>query len=313
MANELISVPVSTNDSYWQVEGQFDGNGFFFIGYYGGGLNGPENSAIRFLNVAVAQGTTVNYAALVIVVSGVAPADDQNVKYSIHGIDENNTPDFSGGNPNPFSRDKTTASLTGQWSDTSPGSNIAIDVTDMVNEILARPGWSSGNAMGFLLEDNGTATDQTREVSGTGVNCYLAIRVSAEPDFTPEPTTVAAPALPVANDFGIKISRPGKSVFVCPEEDLYFTTRRKTVKILLEDIYISTGAGDITIPHGLGYIPFVTVFGFEVGAETWIRLPVPTYFQDRMTFSINSTNLILHSAVQGEKFYYRILVDKLTD
>jgi len=268
MANEVTFSPGSTNDSYYQVEGQFDDNGTWYVGYWGGGFNGPENGALRFLNVAVTG--SVNFAALMIYASTVNPSNNQAVKYKIRGIDQDNTADFSGGETNPFSRTFTDAQVTGEWGDTNSGSWIEINVTSIVNEILARGGWSSGNAMGFIMEDNGTATDQTREVGGAGSVCYLAIRVSENPDFTPDPQTVTAPTLPAAQNWGIKVSEPGVSVFDATEEQLFYTTRKKSMKVVLEGNTDCSAGVLKQVAHGLDYSP--TVMGFAKGNTYRFRL-----------------------------------------
>jgi len=302
MANELIFVP---GEGAYEAEGSTIGYTGMWIGYY----TTPLNGAVRILNIN--QTGSVNFAMLMIYASAVDPSNNQAVKAKIRGLDYDNygyLPDN-----NPFSgKDYTSAYVNKEWSSTVAGSWIDIECTSIVNEIMGRGGWSSGNAMAFIAEDNGTATDKDRYVWCD--DAYLIIRKSAVPDFTPDPTTISAPSLPDTEDWGIKISKPGSSVLDCPENDLFFTTRRKTVKVLTEDIYTSTGEeGDwITISHNLGYVPFVSVFGLEIGSSNWKKLPLVTYFTDRMTYYLDDTNLYLHSAQAGEKFYYRIFVDRLT-
>ena len=307
MANENIYNP---GELAYELEGGSTAYNAMWMGYDKDIYDTPANGACRFLNIA--ETGSVVYAGLVFQVSNADAAHDQDIKVKVRGLDYNDFGELNSGN-NPFSgKAYTTAYKDQDWGDTHIASYPELDVTNIVNEILGRGGWSSGNAMAFIIEDRGTASDIDRWIiANSTANAYLAIRKSAAPNFKPTPTTISAPSLPAAEHWGIKISKPGSSVLSAPEADLYFTTRRKTVKVLAEDIYISSGAGDTTIAHNLGYIPFVTVFGKRVGGS-WQRLPIATYFTDRMTFFIDDTNLYLHSAASGEKFYYRIFVDRLT-
>lgn len=72
------------------------------------------------------------------------------------GIDEDNTGDFSG---YPFGRDQTTASTSQSQSLGSTPFTFEVNVKSQVEEIIARAGWSSGNAMAFLVLDNGSPSD----------------------------------------------------------------------------------------------------------------------------------------------------------
>ena len=303
MANEYTYSP---GEYAREFEGFFVGYSFFEVGYEKTYDDCPINGAFRFLDVT--QSGTISAASLMFQAYAVYPDHNQSVKARIRGLDYGDYGVLNDNNP--FSgKNYTTASVNKSWGDTHTGSWIEVNVKSIIDEIFARGDWSSGNNIALIVEDNGTDSDTDRSI--VSANAYLMIRKTAVPDFTPTPTIVSAPSLPDPEDWGIKISKPGSSVLSAPEADLYFTTRRKTVKVLAEDIYTSSGAGDTTIAHNLGYVPFVNVFGKEIGGN-WRRLPIAAYFSDRITYYINDTNLVLHSAQSGEKFYYRIFVDRVT-
>lgn len=132
---------------------------------------GVEKGAVRFINVAVAKNTTVYSATLNLYINNRIGTGQ--VKSIIYGIDEDNTGAMNSGTAG-TARAKTTAS-TGSNTTLSAGNGWSISVTGQVNEILARTGWVSGNAMGFIIDDNSTTVgnaynDNSTSVSRTHLN-----------------------------------------------------------------------------------------------------------------------------------------------
>ncbi len=261
--------------------------------------------ALRF-QVTLAQGTTVSLARLYMYVQfrGVG----SNLKVIAHGFDEDNTADLSS---NPFGRSQTSASNTIDSAIVSVGSYQEMEVTTIVNEILARGGWSSGNSMGFAIENNGSADNIYLE-DDNGIS-YLMIRAEAEPNFTPTPKSVSPSPIPPSRNVGMKMSYPGKNVLIASESELYFISRKKKqFKVFKEGRFVSSGAGDFSIPHALGYIPFTSVYcKSSIFGNFWVKLPLswdansPNYYMDKY-------NIYFHSTTSGEEFYYRVFLDKLS-
>lgn len=301
MANELISL---VNDA------RLDSGGFAArscaVGHWAGD---PTNGAIRFENLQIAKNQSIDSAYLIYKYSSVGSTSG-NWKFILYGIDEDNTNNFD---EYPFGRSRTTSSNTYNEGPPTSGGTKTMDVKSILQEITTRDNWSFGNYVGFILDDAGSSTDVYAFLNNS--LSYLVYRLSAEPNFKPTPISIAAPSLPAAQDIGIKISQPGVSVLEATDNQLYFTTRRKQVKIFAEDVYTSTGAGNTVIAHNLGYIPMVTVYGKEYtesGDTNWRRLPDNQLFDDHQWYIVDDTNLFLHSAQAGEKFYYRILLDRIS-
>lgn len=113
---------------------------------------GVYYGAIRFGDVTVANGTSVYKATMNFKVDSRDGGGE--VKASVWGIDEDNTGNFNSGTA-ATARSKTTA--TDNYAATlSAGNSWGMDVKDQVNEIFARAGWASGNALGIMFWDNGT-------------------------------------------------------------------------------------------------------------------------------------------------------------
>ena len=120
-----------------------------------------QRVGVRFLNVTIANGATINSASLTFTVDAVQSGD---ITVTIYGEDQDNAGTFTTTDSN-MNRTFTTASAS--W--TLGGSGAAIDtqietsdISTIVKEIVDRAGWVSGNAMVFIM-DSPSSTNK-REV-----------------------------------------------------------------------------------------------------------------------------------------------------
>ena len=117
-----------------------------------------EYNGIRFQNVAIEQGASITNAYIQFT------ADDNNqsasASYTIYGEDVDNAANFTTANNNLSSRTYTSASVA--WNNI-PAWNTAgqsgdaqktPDISSIVQEIVDRGGWSSGNPMAFFVNGN---------------------------------------------------------------------------------------------------------------------------------------------------------------
>lgn len=298
MANETI---VGVNGSYIQFPG-FDTSGFCAVGKH------PDNSggydgALRFTNIQIPKNATIDYAVLEYKYSSVGGTSG-SWKFRVNGIDEDNTASFG----YPFGRPQTTAQINVDEGPPTSGQGKKFDVKNILSEITSRSGWSSGNAVGFLFFDNSSSNNVYAYANQS--TTYLAYRVSPEPNFKPTPTTISAPSLPTAADVGMKFSQPGVSVFDATDDECFLTTRKRTVMLFDEDIHTSTAANVTTIPHLLGYIPFVTVYAQEVSGD-WRKIPRGNMAGSVPFYYVDDDYLYLSASATGQKFYYRIFIDRI--
>jgi hypothetical protein len=116
------------------------------------------NSGIRFINVTVPQGATINSATITNyaqVVTGTCLA-------LWYAWDTDNAGRFSFGGDLPSNVTKTTAFTAF----TASNGDIAHDITSVVQEIVDRAGWASGNAINLIAFDNGSALNEGTEWDG---------------------------------------------------------------------------------------------------------------------------------------------------
>ncbi len=299
MANERMFLAGSEPDNYYNTGFHIDG--YYWVGKSGG--NGKDG-AVRFPGVL--GGGNCNEAQLFLHVDD-ASNNGGSMDLDIYGMDEDNTGLFTG---NPMGRTKTSTRI--DWFLNRPGENsfTNINVTGIVNEIRNRGGWSSGNAMGFMIFESGNTNDDiwfsggSQDVPPSVTSC-LVIRESANPNFFPTPTIVSAPTIPGGQQYGIRVSKIGVDVKSAQRGNLIYTSDENVLKIEFqgEEDFLGSGVQSASFAHNLGYKPFA--MGFFLTGNNIEKLP------GSGTFIITDT--IIESVIPGGagfKLIYYIFLDQ---
>lgn len=113
------------------------------------------DGAFRFTNVTIPKNQSI-YSASINTRITAHGSNHSDTLFKVWGIDEDNTGSFSSA---PMGRSKTTATYSQSASYTSTPYSTGINVQTCLEEIIARGGWSSGNAMGFLTNNNSSPND----------------------------------------------------------------------------------------------------------------------------------------------------------
>ncbi len=110
---------------------------------------------VRFTNISIPQGKTIVSARLTFTRES-SGATTNAASVTVFGEDRNNAATFVNGSSEPFDRTRTTASVG--WSIASGGAagatRVSPELKSIVQEIVNRAGWASGNAMVFLLRND---------------------------------------------------------------------------------------------------------------------------------------------------------------
>ena len=229
MSTFTAEITTQHNDGYrWPGDGSWTDDDLY-LGHTDPA--GSLNMAVRFPNVTIGGGATISSAKLSFK-TWFEHTNDIHAK--IYGIDQDNTAEFpDSGNPadNPTQRTKTTASVDWDRTDTIPSETYidTADITSIVQEIVDRGSWSSGNAMGFILDNDGFATGQSvlfydyERWSGSYASgkyavltiTYTGSSPSLSPSLSPSITPSASPSLSPS----ISSSRsPSASISPSPSE-----------------------------------------------------------------------------------------------
>lgn len=158
------------------------------------GSNDEWSIGARFANVTVAQGATISSATYSMkAVSSYSSGGTIAYLVSAQAADNAGTFVASGGNLNTTSRPRSTA-VSSTWNQNSvtAGTRYSIDVTSVIQEIVNRAGWASGNAIVMLVDtDASTTQGEWQDYYGwddttdrTNNPPQLSITTGAAPTFT---------------------------------------------------------------------------------------------------------------------------------
>lgn len=173
-------VPGSTNaNENLAIEWQGGGGGND-VGYWGlgnsSGFFDVVYGAWRFRNIDLDKDDTVYSATLQMYVNFQESSGE--IRSNVWGIDEDNTGVFNSGTV-ATARAKTTAATTHNFT-ASQGSFAGANVKYQVEEIVARSGWSNGNAMGFMAWNDGSADGKWIGEDSSDGQTYLEIIKSSD-------------------------------------------------------------------------------------------------------------------------------------
>jgi len=244
------------------------------------------DAAFRFTNVTIGGNSTITDARITLRTDGLSPeTGDVALKIDIYGIDEDNTADLSS---DPMGRTKTTAKKNWDFTVSYLG-NInytTVDLTIIVQEIIDRAGWSSGNAMGFtFLDDTSAGAGSFYSKDGNSTKCALleitytpgsspspSLSPSISPSFSPSLSPSISPSVSISpsrsasvspspsSAYVMKISKPGKDISSTSMDDFYLHSSYPLLKIHSYGTFTTLNDGTLTVTHNLGYKPFVLVF-----------------------------------------------------
>lgn len=133
------------------------------------GSRGNQTVGLRFTNLAIPQGATINRAYVQFTVD---ETNTGTTNLLIRGHDTNNASAFTSASNNVSGRTKTSASVTWNpsgWTTVgqSGSSQRTPEIKSIVQEIVNRSGWTSGNNMVLILTGTGERTAEAYEGSSS--------------------------------------------------------------------------------------------------------------------------------------------------
>ncbi len=135
--------------------------------------NSNQYIGLRFTSVTIPSGSTITAATLDLDIQS-ASYDDPDT--TIYGDDTDNASTFTTASNNISGRTATTASVTWTASNIGAGVKPTPDIATVIQEIIDRAGWSSGNALALIIKGNGTTSFlRTRAYDGTGSPAKLNV------------------------------------------------------------------------------------------------------------------------------------------
>lgn len=322
MANEAQILHSGESADMWgELLTSYSLAGLFTIGNNydeGSSSNRSYRGAIRFRNIPY-EGS-INYAGLILWTSFNGKDEtprDGGWNFKIWGIDEDNTGSFSS---NPIFTRPTTDAYSESNNDNEPdtGTWKEINVTSAVNEVMSRSGFHAGNALGLVVDNNGSGKNKYA-ADYLDRKTFLVIRKNAEPNFKPSPQSSAVQTFLPAKNYGVKIAKPGYNVFTATSDQLHYTSDLPSLRIFKQGVTNVVSGVWKSVYHGLGHKPCAVAYVKSTGGAG--RFKIPRYFpsiqQDPYADNINASvsadaNYIYILANANAEVYYYIFLDELT-
>ena len=148
---------------------------------------------IRFRNVPVPQGAIITRAYLTFTAD---ETDSGNTDLVIQGQAADDAPGFTTANSNISSRARTTQQVA--WDDIPAWNTTGVqhdspDISAVVQEIVGRAGWVSGNDLAIIISGTGKRVAESFNKSGgTPARLHIAYSDDALPFITVDPTSLGA-------------------------------------------------------------------------------------------------------------------------
>lgn len=155
------SIPAAGDDYRWYYNALYFANNQADIGWgYGDATYQANHSGLRFTTVAIPQGAKILSARLDLIASETT---SDNAIARIYGVDADNA---SAATDYASAEGATLTTAYVDWSGlpawTAESTYSSPDISSVIQEIVDRAGWASGNAMVIYIKDNGTgAVDGT--------------------------------------------------------------------------------------------------------------------------------------------------------
>jgi len=264
-------VGTGNNDGSKQAGGSWD---YTSNEFYNGILFGDAHtSVIRFSSVTIPQGSTINSATLKGYTSSANISG--TVRMKIYGIDEDNTATLTS---DPTGRTKTTAAADWDIS-INPGtaSHTSPSIVSVLQEIVNRGGWLSGNSLGFIIVDDGSDSNKEQgwySYEGDSNKDFELIVTWTAPASTTTSTSTSTSTsssstssssttsfwVPSSDHMVALVTKEKKHIFSDVLNDFYLDSQYPLLKVHSYGTFTTSILGTKTITHSLGYIPYVLVF-----------------------------------------------------
>ncbi|QQS44626.1 hypothetical protein IPM65_03440 [Candidatus Roizmanbacteria bacterium] len=156
-----LQVNASGNDGDTQIAGDLDNSltrAFIPMGVYNGNTH---MAVVRFLGASIPQGTTITSATFTLTGLNTWDCGGCSMDYILFGEDADTATALTLDNMNNLT--PTTANATWSLPSVVAESEYSKDVTSIIQEIVSRGGWSTGNAISIILADNGSDYGEWQE------------------------------------------------------------------------------------------------------------------------------------------------------
>lgn len=183
MASYTATLSVSADDGYTTGPPSSSYTNNIVVAYIGNAAGGAYSLYQRWPNVTIPRGSTISAAAVTMRSESLASSTPHLVNISASAEDNAAAPTTYAG---AIAKTPTTAVVA--WNNLSTASSqyyATPDLATVIQEIVNRSGWSSGNAILLMYRDNGSTSGNTRQWSTA--DAVLALRPTISITYTEPP------------------------------------------------------------------------------------------------------------------------------
>jgi len=251
-----------------------------------GNWSGYYHSYLRFPNITIDKDATITSAKITFVSYNDRATANTNVLISAHASDNSVAPTtYAAFDALSLSTANVEWNNIEAW--VASSSYDTPDITSIIQEIVNRDGWTSGNALGILIRDNGSSTSLRQPLSYDHGSSYpvLTIISSAPGTTTSEGDgTLPTPTILASSD-GVVESLPLLTLVNC-----YVDVPHSDVDESLPIFTISATAVQSTVIAGDCTLPVFTMSsltGYQTDSELEVDLPLPTASASSLTGEVH--------------------------
>jgi hypothetical protein len=247
---------------------------------------------VRFPNVTVPQGATITSAILSFTSSGSYLNDTCNLICHANDVDDAVAPIGDGVHSTNFNALSLTDGV--EWSSvehwTSAGTVYqAPEIKTIIQTVVNRDGWASGNALAVIVKDNGSSTGAKRYARSKDANNglpTLTITYTGGGVTTSDgDSTIPVPTITASMD-GVVASLPLLSLVNCyvdvPHSDVIESLPIFTISATA--IQSTVIAGDCTLP----ILTMTSTSGFQTSSDADVDFPALTASSTSLTGEIHT-------------------------
>jgi hypothetical protein len=167
----------------------FDDESLLFVGHHSD--PGDLWSGFRFRNVTIPAGSTINSATMQLYTNG--DSDGSTWRFKIVGEDQDNPGVWADTSHEPSGITETTAKIDWDPSTWASGWHTSPDISTIIQEIIDRGGWSSGNAICLVVRNDTSSGDNNVEVHD--YYAYNSYGAKLDIDYTAPAAGVSIPVV----------------------------------------------------------------------------------------------------------------------
>jgi hypothetical protein len=287
-----------TGSNYWSVLNNYLAVGNNQVGFF------------RFNNLPMGQGATIDSAYFKVWTHEYGFSN--SVQLKIRAIDQDDTaafPSSNGTNTDPLNRPRTSAGIDFDFDGTRNVLRTSPDIKTVIQEIIDRAGWTGGNDLAIVLENDGSAYNNELWPYdyGSAKAAELIINYTGISTHQQQ-ISAAAHIINPTLDYGIIVMKSTYDVLTDknPAHQV-FNSDYGTLKYFVSgsvEIYLAAGylAAVQSYEHNLGYIPFVEVYAETVLANRYQYAPYSgagATVLYGVTYRITSTHIYFYAESTG--------------